>query len=79
MLRPGGVLVYDTVTRTTVSRLVHLGGFQPHNDRALVSAVLARRRGQITDADVPGAVRFRLVPGHRPVVTYLGFARKPLV
>jgi 2-polyprenyl-6-hydroxyphenyl methylase / 3-demethylubiquinone-9 3-methyltransferase len=120
VLRPGGVLVYDTVTRTTVSRLVYLGGFQavpatrimprgryaaarlrppeeltpalerhglisgdvcgfqPHSDRALVSGVLARRRGEITDADVAGTVQFRLVPGHRPVVTYLGFARKPL-
>jgi 2-polyprenyl-6-hydroxyphenyl methylase / 3-demethylubiquinone-9 3-methyltransferase len=118
-LRPGGVLVYDTVTRTVVSRLVYLGGFQgipatrimppgryaaarlrppeelvpalarhglvsgdvcsfePQSRRALVSAVLARRRGQITDADVPSALRFELAPGHRPVVTYLGFARKP--
>jgi 2-polyprenyl-6-hydroxyphenyl methylase / 3-demethylubiquinone-9 3-methyltransferase len=118
-LRPGGVLVYDTVTRTVVSRLVYLGGFQgipatrimppgrytaarlrppeelvpalarhglvsgdvcsfePQSRRTLVSAVLARRRGQITDADVPSALRFELAPGHRPVVTYLGFARKP--
>lgn len=27
-LRPGGVLGYDTVTRTPVSRLVYLGAFQ---------------------------------------------------
>ncbi|WP_279582587.1 class I SAM-dependent methyltransferase [Fodinicola feengrottensis] len=27
-LRPGGVLVYDTVTRTLLSRLVYLGAFQ---------------------------------------------------
>jgi 2-polyprenyl-6-hydroxyphenyl methylase/3-demethylubiquinone-9 3-methyltransferase len=28
VLRPGGVLVYDTVARTPVSRLVYLGAFQ---------------------------------------------------
>jgi 2-polyprenyl-6-hydroxyphenyl methylase/3-demethylubiquinone-9 3-methyltransferase len=51
--------------------------FEPESRGALVSAVLARRRGQIADADVPSALRFRLDPGHHPVVTYLGFARKP--
>lgn len=28
VLRPGGVLVYDTVARTPVSRLIYLGAFQ---------------------------------------------------
>ncbi|MET8009266.1 hypothetical protein ABZU86_09645 [Streptomyces sp. NPDC005271] len=28
MLRPGGVLVYDTVNRTLLSRLIYLGAFQ---------------------------------------------------
>ena len=118
-LRPGGVLIYDTVTRTLLSRLVYLVGFQrlpatrivppgrysaarlrrpeelaaalarpglicgdvcsfePGSGRELVASVLARRRGKITDDDVPSALRFRLSPGHHPVVTYLGFARKP--
>ncbi len=118
VLRPGGVLVYDTVTRTPVSRLVYLGAFQafpptrimppgrysaqrlrpprevadalartgltseevcgfaPRNARALVSSVLARRRGRITDDEIPAVVGFELTPGHSPVVTYLGFARK---
>jgi 2-polyprenyl-6-hydroxyphenyl methylase / 3-demethylubiquinone-9 3-methyltransferase len=118
VLRPGGVLVYDTVTRTLVSRLVYLGAFQafpstrimppgrysaerlrrpqemadalaragltseeacgfaPRSLRALVSAVLARRRGRITDDEIPNVVGFELTPSHSPVVTYLGFARK---
>lgn len=119
VLRPGGVLVYDTVARTPVSRLVYLGafqafpptrivppgrygaarlrppqemagalamaglrsedvcGFEPRSARALVSSVLARKRGRITDEDISAAVGFRLSPGHNPVVTYLGSARKP--
>jgi 2-polyprenyl-6-hydroxyphenyl methylase/3-demethylubiquinone-9 3-methyltransferase len=119
VLRPGGVLVYDTVTRTPVSRLVYLGAFQafpptrimppgrysadrlrrpeemadalartgltseevcgfaPRSPRALVSAVLARKRDRITDDEIPGVVGFELTPDHVPVVTYLGFARKP--
>ncbi|TWF82030.1 3-demethylubiquinone-9 3-methyltransferase [Pseudonocardia hierapolitana] len=119
VLRPGGVLVYDTVTRTPVSRLVYLGAFQsfpptrivppgrysaerlrrpqemadalaragltsedvcgfaPRSPRALVSAVLARRRGRIGDDQIPGVVGFALAPDHTPVVTYLGFARMP--
>lgn len=119
VLRPGGVLVYDTVTRTPVSRLIYLGAFQalpptrimppgrysadrlrrpqemadalaragltseevcgfaPRSLRALVSAVLARRRGRITDDEIPDVVGFELTPDHVPVVTYLGFARVP--
>jgi 2-polyprenyl-6-hydroxyphenyl methylase/3-demethylubiquinone-9 3-methyltransferase len=119
VLRPGGVLVYDTVTRTPVSRLVYLGAFQafpptqimppgrysadrlrppeeladalaragltsdevcgfaPRSLRALVSAVLARKRDRITDDEIPGVVGFELTPDHVPVVTYLGLARKP--
>jgi 2-polyprenyl-6-hydroxyphenyl methylase/3-demethylubiquinone-9 3-methyltransferase len=119
VLRPGGVLVYDTVTRTPVSRLVYLGAFQafpptrimppgrysidrlrrpeemadalaragltseevcgfaPRSLRALVSAVLARKRDRITDDEIPGVVGFELAPDHVPVVTYLGLARKP--
>jgi 2-polyprenyl-6-hydroxyphenyl methylase/3-demethylubiquinone-9 3-methyltransferase len=113
------VLVYDTVTRTPVSRLIYLGAFQsfpptrimppgrysaerlrrpqemaaalaragltseevcgfaPRSVRALVSAVLARRRGRISDDRIPGVVGFELTPAHAPVVTYLGFARRP--
>jgi 2-polyprenyl-6-hydroxyphenyl methylase/3-demethylubiquinone-9 3-methyltransferase len=52
-------------------------GFAPRSVRALVSAVLARRRGRIRDDQIPGAVGFELTPDHTPVVTYLGFARKP--
>ena len=119
VLRPGGVLVYDTVARTPVSRLIYLGafqafpatrimppgryraerlrppaevaaalsraglssddvtGFKPRSIGALVGAVLARRGGRIGDDDLPSAVEFVLDPDHRPVVTYLGSARKP--
>ncbi|MEV0398819.1 methyltransferase domain-containing protein [Actinoallomurus sp. NPDC050550] len=119
VLRPGGVLMYDTVTRTLVSRLIYLGafqgvpqtrimprgryaaarlrppaevarvlerhglhgedvcGFKPTRPRDLVTAVLARRRGRITDDDIAEACPFVLDPDHRPVVTYLGYARKP--
>jgi 2-polyprenyl-6-hydroxyphenyl methylase/3-demethylubiquinone-9 3-methyltransferase len=52
-------------------------GFKPTSILALVRAVLARRGGRLTDEDIPGAVEFVLDPGHQPVVTYLGSARKP--
>jgi 2-polyprenyl-6-hydroxyphenyl methylase/3-demethylubiquinone-9 3-methyltransferase len=116
-LRPGGVLVYDTVTRTAISRLIYLGLFQalpmtrimppgryaaarlrkpaelaealgrhglhnvdicefkPADPRQLLTAVLARRRGKITDAQIPGIVGFDLAPDRPVHVTYLGFAR----
>lgn len=51
--------------------------FEPGSGRDLISAVLARRRGKITDDGIASAVEFRLAPGHHPVVTYFGFARKP--
>jgi 2-polyprenyl-6-hydroxyphenyl methylase/3-demethylubiquinone-9 3-methyltransferase len=52
-------------------------GFKPKNPRSLVAATLARRRGQITDEEIPPIVDFVLAPGGRPPVTYLGYARKP--
>lgn len=115
-LRPGGVLVYDTVTRTALSRLIYLGAFQglpmtrimpagryaaarlrkpaelaaalgrhglhsvdvcefkPTDPRRLLTAVLARRRGQISDAEIPAIVGFELSPGRQVHVTYLGYA-----
>jgi 2-polyprenyl-6-hydroxyphenyl methylase / 3-demethylubiquinone-9 3-methyltransferase len=118
VLRPGGVLIYDTVNRTLLSRLIYLGvfqalpgtrimppgryaaarlrapselaalldhhglrnqeicGFKPKDARSLVKAVLARRRGQITDEQIPPIVSFILAPHSRPVVTYLGYACK---
>jgi 2-polyprenyl-6-hydroxyphenyl methylase/3-demethylubiquinone-9 3-methyltransferase len=118
VLKPGGVLVYDTVNRTIVSRLIYLGafqalpitrimppgryaaarlrtpaeltamldrrglrnqdicGFKPKDPRSLIKATLARRRGQITDEQIPPIVGFILAPHSSPVVTYLGYARK---
>jgi 2-polyprenyl-6-hydroxyphenyl methylase/3-demethylubiquinone-9 3-methyltransferase len=118
VLKPGGVLVYDTVNRTLLSRLIYLGafqalpmtrivppgryaaarlrtpaeladvldrhglhnedicGFKPKNPLNLIKATLARRSGRITDEDIPPIVDFVLTPDGRPVVTYLGYARK---
>ncbi|TJZ58661.1 methyltransferase domain-containing protein [Streptomyces piniterrae] len=117
-LKPDGLLVYDTVNRTPVSRLVYLVAFQslpmtrvmpagryaarrlrtpgevaehmarhglhpadtchfkPSAVRSLLTAVLARRRGRITDDQVATMVNFELAPGSKPLVTYLGYARK---
>jgi len=51
-------------------------GFKPTDARSLIRATLARRRGQITDEEIPPIVGFVLAPHGRPVVTYLGYARK---
>lgn len=51
-------------------------GFKPKDPRSLVKATLARRRGQITDEEIPPIVGFILAPHASPVVTYLGYARK---
>jgi 2-polyprenyl-6-hydroxyphenyl methylase / 3-demethylubiquinone-9 3-methyltransferase len=117
-LKPDGVLIYDTVNRTLLSRLIYLGAFQalpftrimppgryaaarlrppaelaalldrhglrnqdicefrPKNPRSLITATLARRRGRITDEQIPPIVTFILAPHGSPVVTYLGYARK---
>jgi len=118
VLKPDAVLIYDTVNRTLLSRLIYLGafqalpitrivppgryaaarlrtpaevvalldrhglrnqdicGFKPKDPRGLIKATLARRRGQITDEQIPPIVGFILAPHGRPVVTYLGYARK---
>ena len=52
-------------------------GFRPRSIGALVRAVLARKSGRLRDEDLPAVVEFVLDPGHEPVVTYLGAARKP--
>ena len=51
-------------------------GFKPTDARSLIRATLARRRGQITDEEIPPIVGFTLTPHGRPVVTYLGYACK---
>ncbi|RNF88008.1 methyltransferase domain-containing protein [Streptomyces botrytidirepellens] len=118
LLRPGGVLVYDTVNRTPLSRLVYLGAFQrlpltrimptgrytaarlrtpaelaaaldrhglrnedicdfrPRDPRGLIRATVARRRGRITDDQIPPLADFVRAPDARPRVTYLGYALK---
>ncbi|MEU9122552.1 methyltransferase domain-containing protein [Streptomyces sp. NPDC048506] len=117
-LAPGGLLVYDTVNRTPVSRLVYLVAFQrlpmtrvvpagryaarrlrtpaevaallarhgltdggicdfkPRSVRSLMAGILARRSGRIDDDALQDLVGFALAPEGRPVVTYLGHARK---
>jgi 2-polyprenyl-6-hydroxyphenyl methylase / 3-demethylubiquinone-9 3-methyltransferase len=49
---------------------------KPKNLRSLITATLARRRGRITDEEIPPIVTFILAPRGTPVVTYLGYARK---
>jgi 2-polyprenyl-6-hydroxyphenyl methylase / 3-demethylubiquinone-9 3-methyltransferase len=51
-------------------------GFKPADARSLVTATLARRRGRVTDEEIPPIVGFVLAPHSRPVVTCLGYARK---
>lgn len=49
--------------------------FKPRSVLGLVRAVVARRSG-ITDAAIPTMTDFVLEPDGRPVVTYLGHARR---
>ncbi|MEV0644504.1 class I SAM-dependent methyltransferase [Phytomonospora sp. NPDC050363] len=51
-------------------------GFKPSDPRNLLKAVLARRKGRITDAEIPPLVDFVLDPKGSPVVTYLGYATR---
>jgi 2-polyprenyl-6-hydroxyphenyl methylase/3-demethylubiquinone-9 3-methyltransferase len=118
VLRPDGVLVYDTVNRTVPGRAVYLGafqglpftrimppgryaaerlrppaevqavfaahglrsedvcGFKPASIGRLVSAVLRRRRGRLTDAEAGPLTGFVLDPKGPPIVTYLGWASR---
>lgn len=52
-------------------------GFKPGNPVDLIKAVFARRSGRISDDGVAPLVNFVLEkPGTRPMVTYLGCARR---
>lgn len=48
--------------------------FKPRDVRALVRATRGRRRGTLTDDQLPELVHMVLEPGSSPVVTYLGYA-----
>ncbi|MFI8986679.1 hypothetical protein ACIG63_16740 [Streptomyces antimycoticus] len=50
--------------------------FKTKDPRSLVKATMARRKGQIGDGQIPPIVDFVLAPDARPLVTYLGYARK---
>ncbi|GAA2716181.1 hypothetical protein GCM10010437_099380 [Actinoplanes palleronii] len=52
-------------------------GFKPASIGRLVSAVLRRRRGQLTDEEVGPLTGFLLDPDGPPLVTYLGWASRP--
>ncbi|KUL27034.1 class I SAM-dependent methyltransferase [Actinoplanes awajinensis] len=52
-------------------------GFKPASIGRLVSAVLRRRRGQLTDEEVGPLTGFVLDPDGPPLVTYLGWASRP--
>lgn len=47
--------------------------FKPRRVRSLVTATRARRRGEITDAELPELVDMVAEPDGKPVVTYLGY------
>lgn len=51
-----------------------VSAFKPRDVRSLVSATLGRRRGTLTDEQLPALVDMALCPEGRPVVTYLGYA-----
>ncbi|MEU4420913.1 methyltransferase domain-containing protein [Actinoplanes sp. NPDC024001] len=52
-------------------------GFRPASVVRLVTAVLRRRRGRLTDDEVGPLTGFVLDPKGPPLVTYLGWAAKP--
>lgn len=53
-------------------------GYEPASAAALITSLLARRRGRITDQDLATRAGFKLsAPGHAPPVTYYLVCRKP--
>ncbi|MEY9988641.1 hypothetical protein ABIE67_000673 [Streptomyces sp. V4I8] len=48
--------------------------FKPRDVRGLVRATRGRRRGTLTDDQLPELVDMVLEPESRPLVTYLGYA-----
>ncbi|MFJ8014910.1 class I SAM-dependent methyltransferase [Streptomyces sp. NPDC096339] len=55
-----------------------VSSFKPRDVRSLVRATRGRRRGSLTDEQLPELVDMVLVPDGSPVVTYLGYAvRQP--
>ncbi|MFI5801420.1 class I SAM-dependent methyltransferase [Streptomyces sp. NPDC051561] len=51
-----------------------VSSFKPRSVRSLVSATRGRRRGTLTDEQLPELVGMVLEPEGSPVVTYLGYA-----
>lgn len=51
-----------------------VSGFKPRDPRSLVRATRGRRRGTLTDEQLPGLVDMVLEPSGNPLVTYLGYA-----
>lgn len=51
-----------------------VSAFKPRNVRSLVRATRGRRRGTLTDDQLPALVDMVLEPEGSPVVTYLGYA-----
>lgn len=51
-----------------------VSAFKPRNVRSLVRATRGRRRGTLTDDQLPSLVDMVLEPEGSPVVTYLGYA-----
>jgi 2-polyprenyl-6-hydroxyphenyl methylase/3-demethylubiquinone-9 3-methyltransferase len=51
-----------------------VSAFKPRDVRSLVRATRGRRRGTLTDDQLPELVDMVLEPESSPVVTYLGYA-----
>ncbi|MDR3083412.1 MAG: methyltransferase domain-containing protein [Streptomyces sp.] len=51
-----------------------VSAFKPRDVRSLVRATRGRRRGTLTDEQLPELVDMALVPEGAPLVTYLGYA-----
>ncbi|WP_265442813.1 class I SAM-dependent methyltransferase [Flexivirga meconopsidis] len=56
--------------------IAEIHGYEPASPQTLLSALLRRRRGKLTDAELAEAAGFTLSePGHEPPVTYFAIAR----
>jgi 2-polyprenyl-6-hydroxyphenyl methylase/3-demethylubiquinone-9 3-methyltransferase len=73
-LRPPATLVRTLAAQGL--RNQDICAFKPKNPPDLIKAVLARRRGKVTDDEAGAMADFVLDPAGRPLVTYLGYARR---
>lgn len=64
------------LARQATLRIEDVYGYEPASPRALIGALLRRRRGVLADGELADAAGFRLsTAGHSPPVTYYAVAR----